>query len=344
MKLKIGNKKISNDHKVFIMAEIGVNHNGSVHLAKKLIDEADQAGVDAVKFQMYHADELVIENGELADYQKKTSYKNQREMLQHYQLNEDQMREIKKYCDQRGIHFIATAADQRSASFLNELDVPAFKVGSGDLTNLPLLKYMEKFQKPMILSTGMSTLSEIEYTLNHLSPSQEISLLHCTSAYPAPFQDLHLHAIHTLKNAFHKIVGYSDHSKGVEVPFAAVALGYQIIEKHFTLDKTMEGPDHEASLEPHELRTMVQGIRNIEIALGSMEKKVTPSEQSTKKIVRRSIYLEKDVEQGHILRFADLRFLRPLRGIEACYFENVIGQPLRISKKKGDPLFWADLS
>lgn len=343
MEIKIGNKIISNNHEVFIIAEVGVNHNGSVELAKKLVYEAYVAGVDAVKFQMYHTDELVIENGELADYQKKTRYKNQREMLRQYQLNEKQMTEIKRYCDQLGILFIATAADQRSACFLNEINVPAFKVGSGDLTNLPLLKFLQKFEKPIILSTGMSTLSEIEYTLNNLSSSPGIALLHCTSSYPAPFTDLHLQAIHTLKNAFHKIIGYSDHSVGIEVPLATVALGYLIIEKHFTLDKTMEGPDHAASLEPHELRTMVQGIRNIETALGTTQKKVAPSEQSTKNIVRRSIYLDKDIKEGHILQMEDLCFLRPVQGIEACFYEKVIGKPIRKGKKKGEPLFWKDL-
>lgn len=344
MELKIGNKKISNNHEVFIIAEIGVNHNGAMDLAKKLVHEAYYAGVDAVKFQMYYTDELVIENAELAEYQKKTGYTNQQVMLQQYQLDEKQMREVKQYCDQLGILFIATAADQRSASFLNQLEVPAFKVGSGDLTNLPLLKFIQKFQKPMILSTGMSTLSEIEYSLNHLSPTQEIALLHCTSSYPAPFEDLHLHAIHTLKNAFTKIIGYSDHSIGIEVPLAAVSLGYKIIEKHLTMDKTMEGPDHEASLEPQELRSMVKGIRNIESALGSTQKKVAPCEQYTKNIVRRSIYLKKDVKEGHILQWEDVGFLRPLQGIEACYYDKVIGKPLRISKKKGEPLFWNELS
>jgi len=342
MEFKIGNKIISNDHEVFIIAEIGVNHNGSVELAKKLVYEAYIAGVDAVKFQMYHTDQLVTENAELAGYQQKTGYTSQREMLEQYQLDEEQMTDLKRYCDQIGIPFLATPFDLKSARFLQKLNIEAFKIGSGDFDNYPLLQCIKKYNKPMLLSTGMSSLKEIEKTLSFFNPNQKLAILHCTSAYPAPYEELNLHVIATFKKHFQQIIGYSDHSIGLEVPFAATALGYKIIEKHFTLDKTMKGPDHRTSLEPHELKRMVLGIRRIEKALGNGEKRITPSEKKNKNLVRKGIYAANDMEIGHPLALEDLCFLRPVEEIEAKDYEKILGKKIQIKKRKGEPLFWKD--
>ncbi|EGK12910.1 N-acetylneuraminate synthase [Kroppenstedtia eburnea] len=342
--VKIGNYIISERSPVYIIAEIGVNHNGSVELAKKLIDRAVAAGANAVKFQTFDPDEMVSEDADLAPYQKRCSNKKQKEMLKHLALTPGQLEILKKDCDHKGITWLSTPFDIKSARFLNKLKVPAFKVGSGDLTNIPLLLEIAKFGKPILLSTGMAELTDIETALNYLNHPSDLVLLHCTSAYPAPFADLHLRVIDTLKAAFPHLVGYSDHSSGVEIPLAATALGYKIIEKHFTLDKRMEGPDHRASLEPDEFCQMVTGIRHVEKALGTSHKLIRPSEAELKKRVRKGIYACKDLDKGIMLTEEDLAYLRPLSEIEASQFQCVVGRRLNRSIKKGDSLRWSDLN
>ncbi len=344
MRVVIDNKEISEHSPVYIIAEIGVNHNGSIVQAKHLIDAAIVAGADAVKFQMFRTERLVIDNAPLADYQLNDTYNNQKEMLKSLELSKDDFVELKKYCDHSPITFISTPFDEISAIELNDLDVPVFKIGSGDLTNFPLLTQVNHFKKPIILSTGMSTIQEIKATLHILGNNPHVILMHCTSAYPAHFHDLHLNAIRTFKMMFNTVVGYSDHSLGMEVPIAATALGYKVIEKHFTLDKSADGPDHKTSLTPTEFTHMVQSIRNVERALGSTIKKATASEKEMKKIVRRGIYAKSDLSQGHELTVNDLNYLRPLSEIEACHYEKVIGRTLRISKNKGQAFQWCDFN
>lgn len=347
MKMRLGAQEISDKTGMYIIAEIGVNHNGSIILAKQLIEEAKQAGADAVKFQMFSAEQLASEQAKLATYQEKVKAANQKDLLSALELKKEEFRELKDYCDQIGMTFLATPFDLKSAYFLHELGMVAFKIGSGDLTNAPLLRLVASFHKPLLLSTGMSTLSEIEEALSWVSNHQEIALFHCTSAYPAPFEELHMNVIKTYQAAFQgsqvKVIGYSDHSQGIQVPLAATALGYKLIEKHLTLDHSLEGPDHEASLTPQEFKEMVEGIRQIEKSLGSTVKQVTSSEVLTKPRVRRGIYLAKPLEKGHILTEDDLICLRPTHEIEASQFFNVIGRILKTRKKKGEALHWNDL-
>lgn len=342
--IRIGNRTVSDQEPAYIIAEIGVNHNGSMELAKRLIDHAHDAQVDAVKFQTFHHEELVSSQAGLVEYQKRSGYSSQQEMLRRLELSEGDFAELKCYCDARGITFLSTPFDGKSAEFLQRLEVEAFKIGSGDLTHYPLLGQIQSYGKPMLLSTGMSTLGEIEGVLDFLGDSCPVALFHCTSAYPAAYADLHLRAIETLEPAFRKIVGYSDHSLGLEVPIAAIAKGYQFIEKHFTLDKSMEGPDHRASLEPDEMQRMVQAIRNVEASMGKSAKRIARSEVETRRLVRRGIYARRALIPGEKLQQDDLLYLRPLSSIEACEYQNVIGKKVRREVKQGEPLAWEDLS
>ncbi|MCW7999959.1 N-acetylneuraminate synthase, partial [Clostridium sp. cpc1] len=259
-------------NKTFIIAEAGVNHNGNIDIAKKLVDAAVEAGVDAIKFQSFKAGNLVTKSAKKAEYQKETTGNgNQFEMLKKLELSYKEHIILKKYCEEKGIMFISTPFDFESADLLEKLNIPLYKISSGDLTNIPLLKYIAKFNKPMIVSTGMANLGEVEIAVNAIKEggNDKITLLHCTSNYPTACEDVNLNAILTLKNAFKLPVGYSDHTIGIEIPIGAVAMGTKVIEKHFTLDKNMEGPDHRASLEPNELKEMVKNIRNIEKAFGN---------------------------------------------------------------------------
>ncbi|WP_096439221.1 N-acetylneuraminate synthase family protein [Alteribacter populi] len=343
MTFKMGGKLISEAEPMLIIAEIGVNHNGSMALAKKMITLAKQAGADAVKFQTYQTESLVTADSELVDYQKKSNVTSQKEMLEKYQLTQGDFTELKRFCEQTGISFISTPFDIKSAESLEKLGVDAYKVGSGDLTFYPLLAQLASYKKPLILSTGMATLEEVQATVDFLPKGQDFALLHCTSAYPAPFEDLHLRVIETFQHHFPCVIGYSDHSFGLEVPFAAASLGYKILEKHFTLDRTLEGPDHAASVEPEEFAEMVRGIRKIEAALGTTVKHLTPSEVETKQKVRRGIYAANDLPQGHIISTKDVTYLRPSHQMEACDYQQVLGKQLDVAKRKGDPLLWKDL-
>lgn len=322
--------------KTFIIAEAGVNHNGDINLAYKLIDAAKDAGVDAVKFQTFKSELIATDKAERADYQKKNMPNNnesQLEMIRKLELKFEDFVHLKKYCDQLGILFLSSTADLPSTDFIDPL-VPLFKVGSADLTNYPFLKNIAKRGKPIILSTGMSNLGEVEGAINLIKQYQPIinsnfppiSVLHCTTNYPCPFNEVNLNAMLTLKEAFKIPVGYSDHTLGHEVPVAAVTLGATIIEKHFTLDNKMEGPDHAASLEPEELKIMVKSIRNIELALGNGIKKPNKSEKSIMKVARKSIVANCEIKKGNTFTEHNITVKRPGNGIPPTQWDDVIGR------------------
>ncbi|CUU76448.1 N-acetylneuraminate synthase [Campylobacter hyointestinalis subsp. hyointestinalis] len=317
--------------KVFIIAEAGVNHNGSLELAKKLIDEAVVAGADAVKFQTFKAELCISKNADKAEYQKQTTDKNesQFDMIKKLELNEYAHTELIKYCKIKNIMFLSTPFDLQSVDLLNGFGLEIFKIPSGEITNLPYLRKIASLNKKVILSTGMANLGEIEAALEILTKNgtakENITILHANTEYPTPLGDVNLKAMLTIRGAFGVKVGYSDHTPGIEVPIAAVALGATVIEKHFTLDKTMPGPDHKASLEPSELQSMVKAIRNIEIALGDGIKKVSSSESKNKPIARKSIVAKCDIKKGDLFSESNLTIKRPGSGISPMRWDEVIG-------------------
>lgn len=327
--------------KVLIIAEAGVNHNGSLKLAKQLIDTAAEAGADIVKFQTFKAEKLVSKFAEKAEYQKATTdaSASQFSMLKRLELNLDMHKELLNYCESKGIQFLSTPFDIDSAKFLVELGLDLIKVPSGEITNLPYLREVGRLKKRIILSTGMSDLGEIEDALSILreNGTTDITVLHCNTEYPTPLEDVNLLAMNTIKDALKVEVGYSDHTLGIEVPIAAAALGAKVIEKHFTLDKNMAGPDHRASLEPHELKKMVECIRNIEMILGDGIKKPSKSEQKNINIARKSIVASCDIIKGQTFSKYNLTVKRPGDGISPLRWDEVIG---RIAKKdfKADEL------
>jgi N,N'-diacetyllegionaminate synthase len=314
----------------FIIAEAGVNHNGSIQNAYLLVDAAKAAGVDAVKFQTFNAEKLVSRYTQKAEYQKrsKSNGQTQLEMLKSLELKKFQFLDICKYCKQKNILFLSTPFDFESIDMLEELDMPIYKIPSGEITNLPYLIKVASLGKPVILSTGMSNLNEIESAVNILKENGagKISLLHCNTEYPTPYEDVNLLAMNTLKQRFGVKVGYSDHTLGIEVPIAAVALGAQIIEKHFTLDKNMEGPDHKASLEPDELKKMVNSIRIIEKSLGNSEKIPTKSESKNIDIARKSIVAKTNIMAGDTFSEENITVKRPGNGISPMHWFEVLGK------------------
>ena len=316
---------------VFIIAEAGVNHNGSIELAKKLIDVASEAGVDAVKFQTFKAENLVSKNAQKAEYQKKTTDKNesQFDMIKKLELDVTTHKELMDYCKQRNIMFLSTPFDHDSIELLNELGLEIFKIPSGEITNLPYLRHIGSLGKKVILSTGMADMGEIEDALDVLiaagTKKEDITVLHANTMYPTPMEDVNLKAMQTIACTFGVEVGYSDHTLGIEVPIAAVAMGAKVIEKHFTLDKTMEGPDHKASLEPAELEAMVKAIRNIEQALGNGIKKPSKSEKPNMAVARKSIVASKPVKKGETLSEENLAIKRPGDGISPMRWDEVVG-------------------
>ncbi len=341
MEIKADN--ISNN--CFIIAEAGVNHNGSVKLAKKLVDAAKEAGADAVKFQTFKTKNLVTKNARKAEYQIKNSgEESQYEMIKRLELSPDEFWEIAKYAEDKGIIFLSSPFDAESVDLLDEIDIPAFKIASGEITNFPLLKHIAGKQKPVILSTGMSTIGEVEEAINLIEKyNDDIILMHCLTNYPAKKEDANLNVIKTLEYTFKRPVGFSDHTSGVEMSVAAVALGSCIIEKHFTIDKNLPGPDHKASLEPHELSEMVKAIRNIEKGLGNGIKKPTNDEIKIKKLVRKSIVAKEGIPKGSILTEEMLDIKRPGTGIEPKYLDKLIGKELIEDVKKDDLLKWNQL-
>jgi len=317
---------------VFIIAEAGVNHNGSVELAKKLIDVAVESGVDAVKFQTFKAEKLISKSAQKADYQKKNlndGDDSQFNMLKKLELDTNTHNELIDYCNSKNIMFLSTPFDHDSIDMLNDLKIPIFKIPSGEITNLPYLRHIGSLKKKVIISTGMADMGEIEDALNVLyeagTVKEDITVLHANTMYPTPMEDVNLKAMVTLGKTFDIAYGYSDHTLGIEVDIAAVAMGATCIEKHFTLDKTMEGPDHKASLEPAELKDMVQGIRNIELALGSSVKKPSKSETPNIKVARKSIVAYTDIKKGDTFSENNLSIKRPGNGISPMQWEDIIG-------------------
>ena len=313
----------------YIIAEAGVNHNGSLELAKNLVDKAKEAGADCVKFQTFKANKIVSKNAAKADYQKKQteSPESQHEMLKKLELSFDDFIELNNYCKEIGIEFLSTAFDFESIDFLNQLGMQVWKIPSGEITNLPYLIKIAKLNKKVILSTGMSTMREIEDAVNILKDhgASELIILHCTTEYPTPYEDVNLNAMLAIKEKFGYEVGYSDHTMGIEVPIAAVALGAKVIEKHFTLDRTMDGPDHKASLEPSELKTMVDAIRNIELSMGTGIKEPADSEKKNIAIARKSIVANQSIIKGDILTETNLTVKRPGEGISPMKWFEIIG-------------------
>jgi len=316
--------------KTLIIAEAGVNHNGSLDLAKQLATVAKDAGADVVKFQAFKSEALVSKQADKADYQKATtdSDESQYEMLKKLELSYEDFAELKRYCDSIGIEFSATAFDQESTRFLVEdIGISFIKVPSGELNDYPYLVQSASYGLPIIASCGMATLSEIEAALNVLKEhgAKSITLLHCNTQYPTPYEDVNLLVLDELHHRLGIDVGYSDHTPGIEVPIAAVALGACVIEKHFTLDKTMQGPDHLASLDPYELQEMVSSIRHIEQARGSSEKQVTVSEEANRKVARRSIVAKRDISAGELFSEENLTTKRPGDGLDPMLWPTIVG-------------------
>jgi N,N'-diacetyllegionaminate synthase len=315
---------------VFIIAEAGVNHNGSLELAKRLVDAAKDAGADCVKFQTFISKNIVSKNAVKAEYQKMQTEaeESQYDMLKKLELSFDEFLELKEYCEDKDIKFMSTAFDFDSIDFLNSLETSNWKIPSGDITNLPYLMKIAKLNKPVILSTGMSTMDEIRDAIKTLKDngSGELTVLHCTTEYPTPYTDVNLRAMLTIKDELGVKIGYSDHTKGIEVSIAAVALGATVIEKHFTLDRNMEGPDHKASLETDELKAMVDSIRHIELALGDGMKQPAESEKKNMAIARKSIIALKDIKAGELFTEENLTVKRPGDGISPMRWFDVIGK------------------
>lgn len=319
--------------RVLIIAEAGVNHNGSLEIAKKLVDKAVEAGVDIIKFQTFKAEKLVSKSAKQAEYQKKnigsSADDSQYNMLKKLELSEQNHQKLMAYCKEKGIRFWSTAFDSDSIDYLHSLNLGLWKIPSGEITNYPYIKKIAQYHEPVILSTGMCEMSDISAAMNELQKygvqKNQITILHCNTEYPTPYKDVNLLAMQQIKKEFDVAVGYSDHTKGIEVPIAAVALGASVIEKHFTLDRNMEGPDHKASLEPDELKAMASAIRNIEKSLGTGNKTVSESERKNIAIARKSIVAACNIKKGDVLTEDNLTVKRPGTGISPMKWEEVIG-------------------
>lgn len=321
-------------NKVFVIAEAGVNHNGSIAIAHQLVDIAAKNGADAIKFQTFKAKDLVTYDAPKARYQMKTttSDENQLAMISSLELKEDAHRELQQHCKNAGINFLSSPFDITSVHFLHELGLNIFKIPSGEITNLPYLRMIGRYGCRIFLSTGMCTLGDIEAALDVLEQAGtsrgNITLLHCTTEYPAPIDEVNLNAINTLRHAFPGIagVGYSDHTKGIHIPIAAAAMGARVIEKHFTLDRNMEGPDHKASLEPDELKEMIAAIRDIENALGDGIKRPSSSEKSNMLIARKSLVAAREIKKGEVFSEENVMAKRPGNGISPMRWDEILGQ------------------
>lgn len=334
--------------KVIIIAEAGVNHNGDFNNALKLIEAAAEAGADYVKFQTFKADKLVSKQAELASYQKTNSDSDtQYQMLKKLEMPEEWYLKLIKHSLDNGIKFLSTGFDEESIDFLENYSVDFYKIPSGEITNKPLLIHIAKKKKPIVISTGMATMIDINNAIQVLLDNQisrnNITILHCNTEYPTPMIDVNLSAMNTIKNEFNVNVGYSDHTLGIEVPIAAVALGAKIIEKHFTLDKNMEGPDHKASLDPYELSLMVKSIRNISSAIGSGYKTPSQSEVKNLSIARKSIHIKNNVNKGDVVIMEDLIMLRPGDGISPMDIDTILNKKYKTNLLSGHKLNLKDL-
>jgi N,N'-diacetyllegionaminate synthase len=332
---------------VFIIAEAGVNHNGSLDLALRLVDAAKACGADAVKFQTFRADLLATRSAHKAPYQERTTAhaESQFEMLQRLELDALAHKRLIEHCRQIGIQFLSSPFDAQSADLLATMDVPLYKVPSGEITNLPFLQHLARKGRPLILSTGMSTLGEVEEAVNILQAAgaSKLTLLHCVTEYPAPYAEVNLRAMHTLKSAFGLPVGYSDHTPGIDIAIAAVALGAEVIEKHLTLDRSLPGPDHAASLEPSELQQMVVAIRHVEAAVGTGIKAPAPCELPNLSVARKSVVAARLLPAGHQLRIGDLDIKRPGNGLAPKLLPELIGRTLRAGLAKDEIISWDHL-
>jgi len=333
--------------KVIIIAEAGVNHNGDINLAKKLVDAAADAGADFIKFQTFKAKNIVTKTASKAKYQILNSINNesQYEMLKKLELSETNHNELINHCNKRNIHFFSTAFDCEGLEYLNNLDLDFFKIPSGEITNFPYLKKISLIGKPVILSTGMCNMQEIDAAVKLLLSEklkiEDITILHCNTEYPTPMIDVNLKAMISIKKKFNVKVGYSDHTLGIEIPIAAVAMGAKVIEKHFTLDRNLDGPDHASSLEPDELSLMVKSIRNVELAcLGNGLKIPSKSEIKNIKIVRKSMHIVRNMKKGQIINENDVAVLRPNNGLNPMEWNKVIGKKLTKNIRRGDCLTW----
>ena len=327
-----------------IIAEAGVNHNGSLSIAKKLIDVSVKAGADAIKFQTFKADLLVSRFAKKSDYQERTTSKLESayEMLENLELSEEQHVKLIKYANKKGILFLSTPFDEQSVDLLIKYKIPILKISSGDITNLPFLQYLASKNKPIILSTGRSTIKEVKEAVTTIlkTGNTKLSLLHCVSNYPASFNSLNLRAIETLKKEFDLPVGFSDHTLGIEASVAAVALGAEIIEKHFTINKNLTGPDHRASLDPSELEKLVESVRNIEQALGDGIKRPAKSERCGTQLIRKGLTAKTDIKKGTILTNEMIVLKRPAKGIEPKCLDKVLGQRVLKNIRQDMPIQW----
>jgi N-acetylneuraminate synthase len=333
---------------VFIIAEAGVNHNGSLDLALRLVDAAEASGADAVKFQTFRADLLATRSAHKAPYQERTttSEESQFEMLKRLELDAKAHERLIEHCQKVGIQFLSSPFDTESADLLATMNVPIYKVPSGEITNLPFLQHIARKGRPLILSTGMSTLGEVEEAVNVLiaSGATQLTLMHCVTEYPAPYAEVNLRAMHTLKIAFGLPVGYSDHTPGIEIGIAAVALGAEVIEKHFTLDRSLPGPDHAASLEPAELQQMVAAIRHVEVALGNGIKVPAACELPNISVARKSVVAARSLPEGHRLATGDLEIKRPGNGLAPKLLPSLLGRTLSAGVAKDEVISWNHLA
>lgn len=337
---------------VFVIAEAGVNHNGSLEMALQLVDQAAAAGADAIKFQTFKADNVVVKGTEKAEYQKQfTSASDQHEMIRTLELDEEAHSAIAKRCQEKDIEFMSTPFDDWGVELLLRLGMKRIKIASGELTNRPFIEMVARTGAPLILSTGMSTLAEVKRSVEWIQAQRRneehknwLTILHCTSNYPTDPADVNLRAMRTLAHETQFPVGYSDHTLGIEISLAAVAMGATIIEKHFTLDRSLHGPDHQASLSPNDLKAMVRGIRNIERAFGSGEKKPADSEYPVRLLVRRSAFARFNLKAGEALSSKNIVFLRPGTGIGPEHWNELQGRSIQRGIRQGDLLRWDDLA
>ncbi|MHA1729863.1 MAG: N-acetylneuraminate synthase [Promethearchaeota archaeon] len=333
---------------IFLIAEAGVNHNGQLEIAKKMIDVAKEANVDAIKFQTFITEKLLLKTTPKAQYQIRTKNDNENfyDMIKKYEFSKNEFLELKNYCDKKKIIFLSTPFDLMSVQWLEELNVPAYKIGSGDMDNFPLLRVICEKKKPILLSTGMATLEEVKETVKFLEDNNitDLVIFQCTTNYPASYEEINLNVIDTFKKEFpNYLIGFSDHSLGIEASIGAAAKGVKVIEKHFTLDKSMKGPDHDASLDPHELKQWVKSIRLIEKTLGSFDKFPSEKEKEISKVARKSIVTIKDLKKNEILAIDNISIKRPGIGISPKFFEKVVGKKVNKDIPKDSVLKWGDL-
>lgn len=333
---------------VYIIAEAGVNHNGDINRAKELVDIAKDAGCDCVKFQTFSADKIVTKQAKKAKYQIENTNNedSQYNMLKKLELSYEEFAQLKEYCDEQRIDFLSTPFDEEAVDLLETLGVDAYKIPSGEITNKPLLQYIAEKKKKVLLSTGMSTLGEVEKAVNWIEEkgNNEIILFHCTSNYPAPVESVNMKAMLTLKERFGYPIGYSDHTKGIEIALMSVAYGATVVEKHFTYDKMADGPDHKASLSPEELKMMVKSIRNIEAAAGNGEKIPTVEELSTREVARKSLVWSDNIKAGEFVKRENLCCKRPGTGIAPENMEKIVGRKVVHDCEKDNLIKWEDFS